>query len=428
MPKPGKRIITLALFALTGASLCLAATAQEQGRQADGDISGEEKIRLLTPSHSAKRPFLALGTTNTLSRLDALQWAEDTADRLEFLLQRKLPMANRELRLVLREDPSQPAGWCEAGQQIQGQRLVQRLLIANYETTDLQPALAELCFLLLNASVTAPAENAAEPGQWSADALLKARPIPRWFSTGFAYDLYPVLKAGCMREAVARWQTGTLAGCQEILSKGPQRTLPASGSARDPRPVDAVACGALVAWILDGPNRGTFFDSMCRHLAEGSEITPEFLRRALLSSNASGSLNDAWDAWLLRQRKTVYTPGDTPPEALALLRAELLLYPGLSGIPLASNAVSALTLDFMIAQRDEAWVADTAKAKASRLRMLAIGRGTGFQKVVGLYCRFLEALNTKRRPGELERLLREARQAEKDLDMAMRRGAAPSDK
>jgi hypothetical protein len=58
--------------------------------------------------------------------------------------------------------------------------------------------------------------------------------------------------------------------------------------------------------------------------------------------------------------------------------------------------------------RGEPWVPAFARGRAASLRLLAVGREPDFAAVVGSYCRFLEALEKRKRRWVLDRLLRDA--------------------
>jgi hypothetical protein len=392
----------------------------------EASSNGIERIRGFIPVRSSTRPILAFGT-NAVSRMDALRWAEDTTDKLESLVQCRFRFDRRELRILLREDPEKTEGWSDTTQTIEAGRLVQRLVIANYETTHLEPVLEQLCFLLLNGCVAArPNREAGQP--WQPGDLEKCRPVPRWLASGLAQNLYPSLRARNKRHVLALWDRGLLPSAAAIIEvKAMSPGTQVAGDERSPAD-DSQVEGVFVDWLLSQDDRKRVLEQLFEILSSGESITTAALR-SLLPVRAKGdTLQDGWEQWVLRQKRVIYAPGATPPEAVSQLRAELLLYPGLSGIPLGTNSTQILGLDYLIRERKAPWVPGVARAKIERLNLLALGRGPEFRETAAAYCRYLEAVLSSDNTEVLESCLEDARRKEDALVNLMRDAARSAQK
>ena len=113
------------------------------------------------------------------------------------------------------------------------------------------------------------------------------------------------------------------------------------------------------------------------------------------------------------------------PEAVERLAAELLLYPGAFGIPLASGIEKGDGFSVLVARHREAWVSGFCRTKLAAMRVLAVGRGRDFHRTVDRYAEFLDALGRGKRPERLTELLYAAEAEMRSLEAAAR--AEPDD-
>lgn len=402
--------------------LCIAALAA--GLLAAGAAAQQEsppswtnalvRLQSLSPVYSETRRFVAIGPDPRL-KLDAVTWADDVASRIEGMLGQPLQFQYREFRLVLRTDTERTNGWVSASEGLSGAWLIQRLVITNYETADMEAVMTELCRLLLSGQTYASPAKDASP--WNPAAMRHAAPVPHWLAAGLAQNVYPPGRARNSRLVLDAWQAGTSLSPRAILALAPQRSAATNGApaAAVTDRVTQAACGVFCAWLLAAPKHGELMAAVLNRLRGGDAVTPEWLAPHLLDGSPTQTLNDGWDGWILQQRRTIFDPGVTTPEALAQLRAELLLYPGLSGIPKSSRSGQVLGLDYLIAERRADWVIPFARAKRNRLQGLAIGRDPRFQAAVQAYGSFLGALCDGAGSRRLRRLLDEANGIEADL-------------
>jgi hypothetical protein len=136
-------------------------------------------------------------------------------------------------------------------------------------------------------------------------------------------------------------------------------------------------------------------------------------------------LDEAWDRWILRQKRMVYEPGRVTTNTTIHLRDQLVLYPGMSGVPLEKDVHLRIELRDLITRQDEPWIPTAAKSKATSLKILAAGRGEAFKAVVGSFCRFFDALTDRAKPRTLADLLTAAERRLDALEREITAGRPP---
>ena len=94
----------------------------------------------------------------------------------------------------------------------------------------------------------------------------------------------------------------------------------------------------------------------------------------------------------MKQEHVVYALGSVSTRAVAQLRSELLIYPGVCGIPLDVALPRGSTVIGLIAYRKHDWIQSYVRQKRSRLALLASGRANAFQSNVAQFGDFLLAL------------------------------------
>ena len=334
-------------------------------------------------SHSGRFYVLA---PDSSTRMVLIRWAEQVADRVERLVGVKADFSRSVVRIAARSDPDDPSGRIEFSRDIVYGRSVERLTIYNPDRITRTDADAALCRILISVY--------AQPWRGRDAAASEA---PAWLSIGLAQNLYPELRARNSRGALRRWEAGKMPTIADFLRMDP-----------DAWADDVETCGLLVAWFLSLPGRKERFESLVRGLAESGTIEREHLVSLVPGCKSTGDLEEGWDRWLWKQRSIVYEPGEVYPEHLDRLKAELLIFPDVSGIRLEEGRSSALQPRDLIALKDRRVLAETARVKTERLRALAVGRGGKLVEVADAYCRFFGALAAAKDTSSLEALLKEA--------------------
>ena len=402
--------------------------------------SGADVIRYLMPNRSRSGHFEAVGT-NAVVKLEALGWAESIAGKVQRLMGKTIPFGNRSVQLVIEDRPATRAGSAEVRVSFHRGELVPRLVLCNPDALNPEDSCEALCRLLLNVYVF-NVERATAPGESLVRRGMDAP--PPWLSEGLAQNVYPELRSRNSQQCLAMWEFGEAITVAEIL-KGGSRGKPAAqapggtaagtvtsssdlvsgGSGRWLGEKSRAVYGVFLAWILSLPQHKECGEKILGHLANGTPITAMVLAPFIPGCSSAVDVEDAWDQWLLRQKRLVTAPGETSAAAVEQLDAELLLYPGVSGIPLDGDSSRPMRFRDLIGQRNAEWIPAFAAGKSIRLRLLGVGRGREFQDVVEFYCRFLDALGARKRESVLKSLLTDAEQKKETLGKAFGGAAAP---
>jgi len=360
----------------------------------------------LKTHRTVSRRFVAV-SSDSLDNMEAGRWAEDVADRVEALLGMSLPFAGRQIRIVIRP-PAVTTNRVDLAdcrllaltQQLDDSgQLIQRLVIPAPGCLPQETIRAAFCRLLLEGFF--PRSRAA---------LRRSAPqpvaVPRWFSIGLARNLTREEREDDARRLLEAWQRGEVTPLLGWLARDTQAP---------PQSLDGPIAGMLVAWLLKPPGGAERMVDLFDRLDQGHPVTADWLAAQRVGGAATTDVDSAWDAWIMRQQHKVFRPGTTPPEAVEGLAAELLLYPGGFGIPLASAIARGDGFDALIAQREADWIATFCRSKQGALRLHAVGRGRAFHAVVDDYVAFLDGLAKGKRASRLRELLDVAEAAMREM-------------
>ena len=331
-------------------------------------------------------------------------WADKTLSRTSQFLGFELEGPDGLIHISLREAGEQAPGTVMAAQGVVGGRLAQRLVIVDMESAPREAAEEALCALLLGRHVLALWLKGQGGVSGAAEAEERLRATPPWLATGVAQNLHPQIRARNSRAVLDRWQRGELPSLAALLSnvgddaaaepRERARAVRVVGAGGTGAGLDVATAGMLVGWLAAEPGSELRSKAMLARLAEGGDVSRGWLATVVPGCDTAGDLDDRWDAWILRQKRTIYQPGVTTPDALQWLESELLLYRGESGIPLtlAADVTSRVGLGDLIEARGSEWVRTVARNKSARLRLLSVGRGRALKATVDAYCRYFDAL------------------------------------
>lgn len=361
--------------------------------------SPESPLPLKT-HRSASGHFEFVGT-NAVENMLLGQWAELVAERTGQLLSVPLPFDGRRVRLVVQAGDTDDCGVHAPSELYSDGLRIQRLVMPAIECLDDERVLNALCRLLLSGYVA----TAADRGVPRTGAQPLFGRIPPWLAQGVARNLTAEWRAVNSRHVVARWQEGRLPLLKDWLA----RAAEAPGENR-------YLYGVFVDWLLDCRDRPARTRALFRHIAGGGAVTADWLVALLPGANSAADLEELWDSSMLVRKRVVFRPGTIPAEAVRQLRAALLLYPGDSGIPLASSVEQGSGLGTLLEHRGARWVPVFCRAKVGALQLMAAGRGPAFHEVVDRYTAFLNALAAGKGRRQLSRLLEEAEAAHAELE------------
>lgn len=321
------------------------------------------------------------------ANMELSAWADDFAGRVEKLVGLAMPFENRTFNIIVSEGKGSDTGVVSGTQQLENNRLTQKLFIEGYTNAVREDAEAVFCRLLLNGYV---AERKPSTG--------KNQPLsaPRWLAEGIAQNLSPSARARSAKYVLEKWQDAQLATLAYFLD------------AANDEPVDRPMSGILVIWLLTLPEKTGLFEKFFERLSGGGAITREWLVTCVPDCESTADLNEKWENWLLKQRLMVFQPGKASPEIVNQLQSELLLYRGEYGIPIKSNVFERITYNELIGECNSIWIPAFVQSKSASLRFLAVGHGEEFSGVVEAYCRFFSALPQNKNRKQLEKLLKKA--------------------
>jgi hypothetical protein len=325
-----------------------------------------------------------------------MSWVEQSARRIEQVTGMPLSFEDRSVRIIVRATNDSNA--VTISQSRFAGYVVQRLFLPKYDDQSLECAREPLCRLLLNGFVI------SRSGKWRRGGTNEIPSVPLWLSIGISENLYPALKAHNCGMVLNRWHAGELATISEIVKAQVEE---------DAKP-DGVVCGAFLTWLLSVPDKEACFRKMLDRIAAGEKISIEWFLPFFPDCGTMSELDERWDDWVLRQKRTIYDPGRITASFIDQVESELVLYPGDFGIPLTTNLGERIELHDLMSRREEAWIPSVARSKSMSLRVLSAGRGKEIQDVIESYARFFDELEKKRtRPETLKKLLVKA---ESDLE------------
>lgn len=341
--------------------------------------------------HSSSGRFLLSGT-NRLLLFDLGNWLENVTRQLEWVTLLEVPDRKDLLRISLADsndlktasvetvftDPALPPG-C--------------IVIYDYENADIEDILESVCQELLPAmALSVKVSPRQRDGKYY---------LPSWVACGIAQNLYPELRARNSRVVLAEWESGQLAPLLNYLDD-------VGEDEKDPELLRS-ARGCFMALILSqGTKKEIITAGFKKYYTEGV-VTPNDFLASLTGAGKTHDLESIWDRWILKQKRIIYTPGQTTEEDVKWLKGQLLLYKLESAKNQASGLGYACSLMDIIEKGEAGNYRDEAGSKALSLRILSTGRGNAeFIKVVHAYCDVLDAMAGGRWNWRLKRLFKKA--------------------
>jgi hypothetical protein len=361
------------------------------------------RLNALKSYRTPSRRFVVLGP-EMFDNLEAGRWAETVGNRVEEVIGGPLPFSRREVRIVIRPSENTATGTVAVAdcapialtQRWESGRLVQRMVIPAVQCLGDERVRLAFCRLLM--------EGFFPSSHVDSEPVL----VPRWLIIGLDRNLQREQRGEDAFAMVERWRQGSVPTLADWLGR--------DSGAWD-APADESMSALLLAWLVDPPDGYTRLGRLLSHLNKGTTIGSDLLALVLLGEGAApADLEVAWDGWIMRQQRKVFRPGTTPPDVVKQLSAELLLYPGAFGIPLASDIERGSGFAALIERRKADWIATFCRIKLASLRALAVGRGPAVQQAVEQYGAFLDALERGKRTSLLRKLLAEAEDAMRELD------------
>lgn len=315
---------------------------------------------------------------------DFVRWAEDLAVRLERLTGAELPSGMEPvLKAFFLEDET------------------------DQQSVSIAPATGGYTVHLTNYSSNL-VESAMEAVSWCCMQMAAERrygrlaegvAFPGWLSQGIAQNLYAEIRKRNSEYILEKWRSGMMPSLQEIMGVGV--SVPRSEDLR-------MARGVFVAWLISfGRDKG-FLNKVSEKAVAKSDFGSGDLLD-VLSAAGIKDLDQAWDAWMLRQKRTIFLPGDTTVDDLVWLRRQLLIYPDDFDKGFKSNTLPVLGLEDLLEFKSEEWVHKAAGAHLFEMQLKSAGRSDEIRDVVSALALYLEGVLSEEADWRLKRRLKTAR-------------------
>jgi len=360
---------SILLLPILGLTLCVAEPLSIEEIK-----SRINSISALSASSSSGH-FIVVGT-NRLENVALIGWCEEARDRIAAVTGLPVPFKQRTIRFIVREDCTDAPGGAAVRHARQGDALVHRIYLRNYDAAYGRRGRQALCHAIL-AGYVGP----------SVEAILA---LPPWLWKGLEQNVLFGVRAANMEVALARWRDGTLDTVWEIVGTGVEdgrgNTIESDEK--------LIAYGAFVHWFASFPKRRERFKELFDKVASGHPISVATLTAMVPSVGEGMGIDDAWERWLMRQEHVVYLPGTVSTRVMDQLRADLFLHAGTGGVPLDASLPRSATIADLVSRRQEAWIPEAVQDKRHRLELLAVGRATVFRELVRQFDEFLSGLES----------------------------------
>ncbi len=383
-------------------TLCTAARADTVSAPASPEAAAPltfpELLGGLRVSTSPSGRVVVIGRT-PIENLQVSQWAEDLIARVGAVTGLPCPYErDRPLTLELR---AQAGGGAASEGAVSTVEPGARLVFNDIVRMPAERAREAVCGCLLSATLLRAASAGAAP---------EAAPEPPgWIVCGVARNVSAPQRAEDGRTVLDAWEQGRLDTLAVFLER-----MGAGGSAVPTGRLDRARCGFVVAWVTAGRGRGDAFSRLLA-TASGASTNAADLGSALAGTFTPVGLEEAWDRRVLREAHVVSRPGQSTAESVGRLRAALLLYPGLCGMPQSAEPYRTVGWPELIDMREQAWVSEFCIRKSNALRVATAGRGGEMVRVADAYCALLTGIRGGKSERKLKRLLDAAVAAEKEL-------------
>lgn len=395
-PPWGRAAVLLLAGALAGAGLSApvdpdAIRDKLEAMRAAGAIQGSDG-----------RTTVSGAALPTPDKLALLRFLEETRHRTARLL--GIRMEGSASALWLFAVAGEPGAPCQVRVRIlPGEKPPIRIVVTAPESLQASELADHVCRALLRAD--ALAQGCLDP----ADSVVRderSAPYPAWFGAGVARLLDPARRQEDAESVLERWCRAEL---PEVLVLADAFSPYASA--------DPALAAQLVAWLLDGPERGAQFAALRRLLVQGQPWDAALLADVAGCQPEPGAADACWDAWLLARRWAVLTPGVSAPGLVRRTRAQLPVRPAVLGSHLATfETLDPIEPEDLLDLRAASWLGTAVAGKLGLLQRLGAGRGDAYRAMTEAYSRFFLGLLRGSSRRRLEQILQEADAALRALE------------
>ena len=344
----------------------------------------------------------AVISTNRVWNISLMRWVETLDIKIERLTGLKMSFDSRLIRIVVMDKQSGKSDVTWSQGYGQG-RFIQHLNIYDYLLSDVAQSEIAICGLFLNGYVV-DRQQAGRQQVISVkdDSIERSRlgKVPAWLALGVAKNLYPTYRAANSTELLSLYDKGELPSVVKLLQQF-------NDSEMDDK-LNGSICGMFVLWLSKTPEHAGMFDKLFEIFAENKQLTAAELSSIINSCDSVNTMEKMWRDWVLRQKRMVYEFGVITPSIVEKLKGLLVITP--EECSKVNGPATDINLPFseLISRRKESWVSACARQKNITLKLAFVGRGADMNKVVDLYCEFLDALEQRKSKRYLIKLLGKA--------------------
>ena len=319
---------------------------------------------------SADGNFIVVGT-NRVESFALSKWCDNAVKRVGTITGIKPPFNKRQISIVVNEnghsDPKRAYVRYFSG----GGQFVARVFLGSYDAAyDVRGRQAITCAIL--------ALYVKDSGRGMLD-------MPRWLWAGIEQNLLFDVRSRNLEKVLSLWRSAKLPPLIPLLADDSEKAV------RDPERLAIYS--TFIHFITTRPERREIF--RCIFAQDGKKLTPQKLKDLICGPAVSYDLEEAWERWLLQQSQVVHTSTILSTRSIDQLRAELMLYPGASGIPLDVEIPHGSTFRILLKYRNAEWLPGFVSKKCGRLNMIAAGHTGDLVKVIKQFNEFLSGLETR---------------------------------
>jgi hypothetical protein len=367
-------------------SPCLGAPLDEQAVRAR--IAELSEISVI----SAGGHFVVVGS-NRIENVSLAGFCEDVSERIESITGLEVPFEKRTVRLIVHSEGAVLPGGVSVRHAREADVVIHRIHLGSYAAAYSERGRQAICHTVLAGHVMPPL-----------DAALK---MPAWLWKGIEQELSTDIRRENMERALTRWSNGDLLSAWQILEVGSD--APPRDEADDRG--RTISYGVFVRWLAAAPRKRERFGRIFEITSAGRAISAQDLTTMMVPAGSTQSLDEAWDRWLMQQRHVVHAIGQLSTRVIDELYAELLISPGVCGIPLSAKLRRDASMADIVPLRNAAWIEGFVRSKRSRLELLGAGRAQAFRQVLARFVRFLVELDGKTSDDALLGMLADAEDA-----------------
>jgi hypothetical protein len=362
----------------------------------DSVLTPQEAAENIVTAKSASGRFLVVGQ-NRFDVHDLTRWVDDLAHRFVKVTGQELPKSRSPLIRVYVSRKKDTASAVTATSRLEHDVLSHSVFVVNYEAPIVE-LLMEQVTICLTLTVIEQAQREIAPRP-------RRTVVPNWLTQGIAQNLYPELRKRNSAAMLAKWTEGRMLPLKQIT--GDDATGIEVEELR-------MARGLLVGWLLsfgdDALLPRVFSETVQTGYASSDEI------EALLEGVGVSDAGRGWDAWMLRQKRTVYLPGAVRIKDLVSLKRLLLIYPEDFGISLTDNGDAVLDVYDLIRHKKNKSVRKAAESRFVELQLKSAGSDESFKTVVSAYSKFFNGVAGKKADWRLKRYLEDAERKVREFE------------